>query len=111
MYKWIYSLSTNEWLYGGPTEPDYNPATQGCAKLSRHPRPRTERHDGAGGIRQATAQEIIDYDVALKDAQASSCFDSTEAAMIKALAIWTAQKLGIQPAVARSEILTIYRSL
>jgi len=76
-------------------------------KLSRHPIPRLERYDGAEGIRPATAQEISDYDAAQQDAQSLSRFDNEQ--LVKALAIWTAGKLGVSLAIAKAEILTIYK--
>lgn len=110
MYKWIYVLATGEWLYGGPTEPDYNPATQGCALLLRHPKPRTERH-GAGPtfIRPATAQEMLDYDAAQLDSQVTARFDTEQ--LTKAVAIWAATKLNVPLPTAKAEILAILKGL
>jgi hypothetical protein len=69
---------------------------------------------------QATAQQRSDgealklsYDVATDTAyrteQEQARFDGEK--LVKAVAIWTAQKLGVAPATARAEILAIYRSL
>lgn len=73
--KWVFEVSTNEFLFGGFYEPDINipdPAnppdgtmpdpSKGIAILPRHPDPRTERHDGVGGIRPATPTEITDWE-------------------------------------------------
>ncbi len=43
------------------------------------------------------------------ETKAQSAFDNTK--MVKAVAIWTAQKLGIPLATARGEIKAIYRGL
>ena len=81
--NWVYRIADGEFLYGGPFE--VTPlAGQAILVCPRHPKPRTERYDGAGGIRDATAQEVIDYDAAQLDATANSQFDSlkTEKAMM-----------------------------
>lgn len=108
MFKWVYSIASGEFLRGGPCEQQIN-AGEAVVDLPRHPKPRTERYDGAGGIRPATEQEISDYDTAQQTAQAVSRFDGDK--MVKALAIWTAGKLNIPLATARAEILTVYRTL
>ena len=108
MCNWVYLIATNQWLYGGPC--DVVPvAGQGSVKLSRNPKPRTERYDGAGGIRPATALEIIDYDLAQQTAEGQSRFDSEK--LVQALAIYVAQLSSIPPATARAAILAIYRGL
>jgi hypothetical protein len=107
--KWVYDISTDAFICGGPYEPVCNPVTQRIVELSHHPDPRTERYDGAGGIRPATAEEVSDYDVAQKDAQSLSRFDDEQ--LVKALAIWTAGKLNVPLAQAKQEILAIYRGL
>lgn len=109
MFKWIYRLSDNEFLYGGPSEQSYGAGTQGLVELTRHPDPRTERYDGAGGVRPATAQEIADYDTGQVNEQSLSRFDNEK--LVKALAIWTAGKLNVPLNTAKQEILTIYRVL
>ena len=109
MFQWIYRISDGEFLHGGPCEQAYIPGTQGVVALSRHPRPRTERYDGAGGIRAATVQETIDYDAAQVTAGALSRFD--EEKLVKALAIWTAGKLSIPLNTAKQDILTICKTL
>lgn len=107
--KWIFDLASGEWLYGGAYEPNYNPAIQGLAVLPRHPDRRLERSNGAGAIRSATVQEIAVYDAARAGEREVQQFDGQQ--MLKALAIWTAQKLNIPPQQAKQEILTIYRGL
>lgn len=109
MFRWVYHLTTQEFLFGGPCEPTYDSGTQGLVTLSRHPKPRLERYDGAGGVRPATVQEISDYDAARQVEQEQNRFDGEK--MLKALAIWTAGKLNVPLATAKAEILTIYRGL
>jgi hypothetical protein len=109
MMKWIYRLSDGEFTHGGPYEPDFNPATHGLLESARHPDPRQERYDGAGGIRPATEQEIIEHDTAKKDTQSLSQFDSEK--LVKALAIWTAGKLTVPLGQAKAEILVILKGL
>ena len=109
MFKWIYRLSDNTFLYGGPTDPAFNAGVEGLVVLPRNPKPRLERYDGAGGIRPATAQEIADYDAAQSTSLALTRFDGEK--LVKALAIWAAQKLNVPLATAKQEILTIYRGL
>jgi hypothetical protein len=109
MFHWVYALSTGTFLYGGPYEAPFDPVTQGVLLVDRHPKPRLERYNGAGGIRPATAQEIADYDAAALIARTAERFDSEQ--LVKALAIWTAQKLSVPLATAKQEILAIYRQL
>lgn len=109
MFTWVYSLTTQEFLSGGPFAPTYNANQEGIVRLTRHPRPRIERYDGAGGIRPATAQEIADYDAAQVDGQALGRFNGEK--LVKAVAIWTAGKLNVPLATARAEILAILKTL
>ena len=109
MFRWIYNLVTNEFLYGGPYDPPFDPAIQGLAKLLRNPIPTLERYDGVGGIRKATTQELANYDAAQAVSIEQGQFDGQK--MLKAVAVWTAGKLGVTPATAKAEILGIYRSL
>ena len=108
MFNWVYVIATQEFIAGGPCELPVQ-AGQAVARLVRHPDPRTERYDGAGDIRPATAQEISDYDAAQLVGQTTARFDSEK--LVKALAIWTAQKLNVPLATAKAEILTILRGL
>lgn len=109
MMKWIYRTTDNQFLYGGPYDPSYDAVTQGLVVLARNPTPRTERFDGAGGIRPATAQELSDYDAEQGDSRALGQFNGEK--LVKAVAIWTAGRLNVPMATARQEILTILKGL
>jgi hypothetical protein len=78
-------------------------------RLSSDSRAIPSRYDGAGGIRPATAQEISDYEVAQVTEQSLGRFDSEK--VVKALAIWVAEKLGVPVQTLRAEVLAIYRTL
>lgn len=68
-FRWVADQTTGEWLSGGPYEPAVA-AGQVVVPLARHPNLRTERHDGAGGIRPATPAEIAAWDQAHPDRRA-----------------------------------------
>jgi len=115
--NWIYRIADGEFLYGGPFEvtPQVGHAVLVCP---RHPIPRTERYDGAGGIRAATAQEILDYDAAQLDAHANSQFDTlkTEKAMMLVVRSYcNALKAGTYTTQSLSDLkaafITAYKSL
>jgi len=109
MFKWVYDLTTNEFLSGGPFDQNFDAGTSGQVVLTRNPDRRLERHDGAGGVRSATAQEVIDYDAGQKAIESLSRFDNEK--LVKAVAIWTAGKLGVALPTAKQEIIAIYRGL
>ena len=109
MFKWVYDLATNEFLSGGPFDQNFDAGTRGQVTLKRNPDRRLERHDGAGGIRPATAQEITDYDAGQANEQSLSRFDNEK--LVKALAIWTAGKLNVPLGQAKTEILVILKGL
>ena len=109
MFKWVYRLSDGLFLWGGPCEQNYDPATQGVVVLARHPKPRIDRYDGAGGIRAATAGEVSAYD--LEQLQTATAREFDDRKDLKAALIWIAQKLNIPLATARAEYLAIRRSL
>jgi hypothetical protein len=108
MFNWVYEIATGQFIFGGPCEVTPG-AGQAAVKLPRNPKPRTERYDGAGGIRAATAQEITNYDTAQANEQSLSRFDGEK--LVKALAIWTAGKVGVPINTAKQEIFTIYKTL
>lgn len=109
MFKWIYMVSTQEFLYGGPYDPLFDPATQGLVILPRHPVVRIERFDVLNGIRPATDVEILAYDVLRASDAERERFDGQK--MLKAVAIYFAQQLNVPLSVAKNGILTIYRGL
>lgn len=69
----------------------------------------TKRWDGATGLRDANELELASAATAKQQAQEQVEFDGDR--MLMALARWTAQKVGVSAATARSEILAIYRNL
>jgi hypothetical protein len=109
--KWAYNRVTGEFVTGGPCEPPYDPATEDVVRLPRNPDKRTERYDASApeGIRPATAEEISAYDAAQTDERVKGQFDGDK--LVRAVAIWTAQRLGVPLAQARQEILTILQTL
>lgn len=107
-FNWVYIIATGEFQYGGPCDVLPKPG-EGIVSLLRHPDPRTERYDGAGGVRAATSQEISTYDAGRRTAQTANRFDDEQ--LVKALAIWTAGKLNVPLATARAEIVTILKGL
>lgn len=112
-----YRLSDGQFLCGWPQRPPYDPATEAVQTYPEHLRPDMRRHRFDGTVvgpdkkRPATAQELADYDAARADEAALAQFDGPTQKMIKALAIWAAQRLNIQPATARAEILAIFKGL
>lgn len=110
-----YRLSDNQFLCCWPNRPDFNPATEAVQEYLEHLRPdmRLHRFDATAPDKKrlATAQELADYDAARVDEGALAQFDGPTQKMIKAVAIWTAQKLNIPLATARAEILAIFKGL
>lgn len=110
-----YRLSDNQFLCVWPNRPDCDPATEAVQEYPEHQRPdiRLHRFDGTtpDKKRAATSQELSAFDAARMDAEAVARMDTAEAKMLKAVVIWVAGKLGVAPATARSEILTIYKGL
>ena len=109
MFRWVYEQTTGQFLYGGPCEQAFDSLTHGVVLLAKHPDRRTERYDGAWGVRPATAQEVSEYDAAQLDERTQGRFNDEK--LVKALAIWTAGKLNVPRATARQEILEILRTL
>lgn len=70
---------------------------------------RTQRWDGADGVRLATTQELIDYDALREEKKENRELDGQK--MLKAVVIWAARELNIPKPEARDEILAIYRNL
>ena len=84
----------------------YNAVTQVRFQLAEVPTCTLAwRWDGEEGLRAETSGEMA----ARQDTHAVSRFDDD--LLLRAVAMWTAQKVGVSGAVARNEILTIYRNL
>lgn len=88
---------------------EHNPATHIQVELPENPDARTKRWDGAQGVRDATAQELTDFDDAKVGAEATRQINDMK--MMKALVRWVAPLVGKTPAQARSEIINVYKSL
>jgi len=110
---YAYRLSDGQFLRGYPQTPPYDPETEGVQEYPTHARPdmRLHRFDALATtkMRLATAQELADYDAARESLIEQARFDDEK--MLKAVAIWTAQKLNIPLLTARQEIVAIYRGL
>ena len=117
MFQWVYQVSNNKFLYGGPCE--VSPiAGQAVLVCIRHPNPRTERYDGAGGIRAATTQEVSDYDAAQLDEHATSQFEmlkAEKATLLVVRAYCNALKAGTYTTKSLAELkddfVTAYKAL
>lgn len=115
MMYYIYRLSDQQFLRGASVPLDFDPQIEAMQAYPEHlrPRKREERFDGTAESkkRPATAQEIQDWDDARADFIAHGSFDSREAKLIKAVAIYFAQQAGIPLATARAGILQIFKGL
>jgi len=74
---------------------------------------RTWRVDPDGSLRPATPPEQVAFDAELvqRDERVRESMEFDSNRMLRAIVLWVAGKLSIPPAQARTEILTIYRSL
>jgi len=110
-----YRLSDNQFLCAWPNSPRHDPQVEAVQTYPEHLRPdmRLHRFDAAAPDKKrlASPQELADYDAARVNEAALAQFDGPTQKMIKALAIWAAQKLNIPLATARQEILAIYKGL
>jgi hypothetical protein len=110
-----YRLSDGRFLCGWPQRPPYDAATEAVQDYPEHLRPdmRLHRFDATAPDKKrlATAQELADFDIERAALRAANLLDGPEAKMLKAIELWTTQKLNIQPATARAEILTIFKGL
>lgn len=115
MMHYIYRLSDGQFLRGTTLPLDFDPQTEAQQAYPEHLRPdkRTERFDATSETkkRAATTEEIQAWDDARADWIATTSFDSREAKLIKAVAIYFAQQAGIPLATARAGILQIFKSL
>lgn len=117
MRLYRYDKATGVILEGGYFQPLYDPATQDLFPLEGdgpHPDPRLFRVS-AGALRQATAQEIADFDAAAADASAKTDFDGLRG--VKAAVVTSLRgRLGRQPtaqeiAAERTVFIAIYKLL
>ena len=98
----------------------FDPVTEVVVQVSSPPNLRTQRWDGATGLRSATPQEVADYDAALVDAEAQVRIDDK---LLKAMLAYLVQRLNelrTQPSTAlppltaqdvKAGIVAIYKSL
>jgi len=110
----VYRLSDGRFVRGmASLPPMYDPATEGLWRYAVKPDFRLHRYDATvpEKVRLATAQELADFDAERVDSAALAQFDGETQKMIKALAIWMAQRLNIPLVTARAEILAIYKGL
>ena len=71
MIKCIFDQANGQYVGGSRHDiPEYDSGTQVLVELPDFPDRRTERWDGASGVRAATAQEMADYDDNEADAKA-----------------------------------------
>lgn len=89
--------------------PDYDDQTHVAITCEGSPDKRTKRWDDADGIRDATAQELADYDAAAKTATADQLYDTN--LMLKAFALAYAQREGISANAVRNAIMAQYDNL
>lgn len=104
----IYDLATGVLIEAGPYDIPFDATSRGMILTQAIPDFRAERVEN-GQLRAATAQEITAFDTAQTTQAAQNRFDGEK--LVKALAIWTAQKLNVPLATAKQEILTIYKGL
>lgn len=110
MPKCLFERSTG--LFEGGTRWDDIPHDTGThiqLTLADYPDRRTQRWDGAMGVRAATGQEIADFDDAASTTAANTDIDTLRA--LKAVVIWVAPLVGKTPAQARAEIIDLYKTL
>lgn len=109
--RYVYKLNDGRFLYGGPGEPDYNPAEEGVTTVERHPDLVAERYDNASPsrIRSMTAEERTTAQAERQADREQGLFHGQK--MVLAIALWVAQRLGVPAAQARNEILGIFRTL
>lgn len=93
--------------------PDYDSQTHIAIETEVSPELRTKRWDDATGIRDATAQELIDYDAAKTAAEGLAAFDGEQFKLLKAGFLYIAPKLSppVTPAQLKAGVLAIYEIL
>lgn len=77
--------------------------------VPRTPDFRTKRYNGAGGLKDATVQEVEDWDDNKRDEEAQAILDSNLA--LKTIILWAADRFAITPGDARSEIVAKFKQL
>lgn len=115
--QWVFRKSNNQILRGGDHEQEYDSALEGAINVveGTRPSPRLHRHDGIGGLREATPQEVAAYDSAQNDAISAREIDDLKAIKAAVLcSLWG--RLGRQPtgaeiAAERSRFIAIYKTL
>lgn len=109
MPKCLFERASGHYV-GGTRYDDlpHDPVTHVQLDLPSFPDRRTDRWDGATGVRAATQAELDAFDDATLDMQAKRDLDDKK---LKAVAAWTADKLGIPRSQARDEIIAIYKAL
>lgn len=90
MIQVIYDRASGLVLRASRMIREYDAATEAEALTTRFPDPRLERADGLGGFRQATPQEVAEFDDARRSAEAGVHVDDK---VIKAVLIYVVQKL------------------
>lgn len=93
-----------------PDSPDnFDPSLIVSVALPDIPDKVTKRWDGGTGIRSATAQEIADFDEAELGERATNALDTNLA--FRSLIHWIADREGIPPGTAMSEIIAKFKQL
>ncbi len=110
MYRCVFERQTGVCVSSGrQAELTYNPVTEVLIELPNDPDRRTERWDGADGVRAATAQELADYDDAEDDRAGRADIDENRA--FKALAWEVAERFGVDVDVFRDSVFDKYQRL
>lgn len=83
-----------------------NPTDRATWRIGYAPEATEEQHTAGEALK---ATYTIEGDTVLADEEVAAKFDGDK--MLKAVAIWTAQKLTIPGATAKAEIIAIYKGL
>lgn len=108
--KWVYRISDGQFLSGGGFEPHSLNPGEAVLVSDNAPDFRSQRYDmNSVSIRQATEQEITNYDTAQAILQQNQKFDDNK--MLKAFIVWAAGRMGVPINTAKQEIIQIYNGL